>query len=120
MAIIPHGSSQKWEDYLLPVRPLVLWAYTEITDRGYGYIFAYRLKAASNKIQSEIFSGGYTQIQDSDESLSYKVISNTDSFFIDSKKVSLNQKIIITYSEKRAKKDKIDKAENLLEDFSNL
>jgi transposase len=88
-----------------------------ITDKGYSYIFAYRLKSASDKIKAEVFCGGYSQLQDSDESLSYKVISN---------KESLAQKIIITYSEKRAKKDKIDrqrmidKAQNLLEDFSKI
>jgi len=98
----------------------------EITDRGYSYIFAYRLKSASDKIESEVFSGGYSQIDDRQEPLSYKVISHIDNFYIDSKKVSLAQKIIITYSEARAKKDKIDrqrmidKAQNLLEDFSKI
>ena len=98
----------------------------EIIDRGYSYIFAYRLKSAADKIKAEVFSGGYTQIKDSQEPLSYKVISNKGSFYTGSKKVSLDQKIIITYSEKRAKKDKIDrqrmvdKAQNLLEDFSKI
>jgi len=98
----------------------------EITDRGYSYIFAYRLKSAAGKIKAEVFSGGYTQIKDSQEPLSYKVISNKDSFYAGSKKESLTQKIVITYSEKRAKKDKIDrqrmvdKAQNLLEDFSKI
>ena len=98
----------------------------EIIDRGYSYIFAYRLKSAAGKIKSEVFSSGYSQLQDSDESLSYKVISNKDSFYTGSKKVSLTQKIVITYSEKRAKKDAtdrdraIEKAETLLEDFSRI
>jgi transposase len=98
----------------------------EITDRGYDYIFAYRLKSAADKIKNDVFSGGYTQIGDSEEPLSYKVISHTDNFRIDSKKVSLTQKIIITYSEVRAKKDKIDrqrmieKAASLLEDFAKI
>ncbi|MCX6384142.1 MAG: IS1634 family transposase, partial [Actinobacteria bacterium] len=98
----------------------------EITNRGYSYIFAYRLKSAADKIKDEVFSGGYSQLQDSDESLSYKVISNKDSFYIGSKKTSLTQKIVITYSEKRAKKDKIDrqrmvdKAQDLLENFSKI
>ena len=69
---------------------------------------------------------GYTQTQDGGEALIYKVISNTDSFYAGSKKVSLDQRIIITYSEKRAKKDAIDrgraieKAEALLKDFSKI
>ena len=55
-----------------------------------------------------------------------KVISNTLSFYIGSKKASLAQKIVITYSEKRAKKDRLDrhriveKAQDLLEDFSKI
>jgi len=86
----------------------------EIKDRGYSYIFAYRLKSASDKIKAEVSSGGYVQIQDGDEPLRYKVISCPD------------QKIIITYSQKRAKKDSIDraraveKAESLLKDFSKI
>ena len=98
----------------------------EITSRGYSYIFAYRLKSAADKIKAEVFSGGYTQIKDAGEPLSYKVISHTDNFRLDSKKVSLTQKIIITYSEARAKKDRLDrermieKAANLLEDFSKI
>lgn len=31
-AIIPHEPAQKWEENLLPVRPLVLWSYTEMND----------------------------------------------------------------------------------------
>jgi transposase len=98
----------------------------EITDRGYSYIFAYRLKSAPDKIKDEAFSGTYTDIDDGNGSFRYKVVSNTDSFYTGSKKVNLNQKIIITFSEKRAKKDKIDrdraveKARTLLEDISRI
>lgn len=31
-AIIPQEPFQKWEDNLLPVRPLVLWSYTKMND----------------------------------------------------------------------------------------
>jgi transposase len=98
----------------------------EIIDRNYSYIFAYRLKSASNKIKAEVFLPGYTQIGEGDEALSYKVISNKDSFYAGSKKISLDNKIIITYSGKRAKKDALDrqrmveKAQALLEDFSKI
>lgn len=98
----------------------------EITDRGYSYIFAYRLKSASDKIKKEVFSGGYTRINEGEQPLSYKVISHTASFYTGSKKVSISQKIIITYSQTRAKKDRIDrqrmveKAEALLKDFSKI
>lgn len=32
----------------------------DFIDRGYSYIFAYRLKSAPDKIKDEAFSGGYT------------------------------------------------------------
>lgn len=86
----------------------------EIKDKGYSYIFAYRLKSASDKIKAEVFSGGFENIQDSDEPLRYKVISCQD------------QKIILTYSQKRARKDSIDrdraveKAKSLLENVSKI
>lgn len=98
----------------------------EIIDRGYFYIFAYRLKSASAKVRDEVLSGGYSQIRNTDDALSYKVISHKDVFYIDSKKESIDQKVIITYSEKRAKKDAldrqkmIDRAQDLLKDFSKI
>jgi transposase len=66
------------------------------------------------------------QIQDTDESLSYKVLDYTHNFYAGSKKISISQKIIITYSQARAKKDRLDrdraieKAQALLEDFSRI
>jgi len=97
----------------------------EITDRGYSYIFAYRLKSAPEKIKDEAFSDGYIDIGD-DEQLRYKAVDYTHNFYSDHKKVSLSQKIVITYSDKRARKDKIDreraveKAKSLLEDVSKI
>ena len=98
----------------------------EIIDIGYSYIFAYRLKSSADRIKAEAFSGGYTQIQDADDCLSYKVISSKENFYANSRKVSLEQKIIITYSEARARKDMldrqrmVDRAQALLEDFSKI
>ena len=98
----------------------------EVIDRGYSYIFAYRLKSAPFKIKDEAFKDGYIQIGDSDESLSYKVIDHTHNFYAGSKKISLSQRIIITYSQARAKRDREDreraigKAKSLLEDFSRI
>jgi transposase len=98
----------------------------EITDRGYSYIFAYRLKAAPDKIKDEVFKGGYTDIDDDNGKLRYKVVDYTHNFYAGSKKISISQKIIITYSQARAKKDKIDrdraieKAKALLENFSKI
>lgn len=98
----------------------------QITNRGYSYIFAYRLKSAPDKIKEQVFLPGYIQIGDSEQSLAYKVVSHTYTFYVDSKKVDLPQKIIITYCQTRAKKDAadrqrmVDKAQDLLEDFSKI
>jgi len=98
----------------------------DITDRGYSYIFAYRLKSAADKVKDEVFLPGYTQTGEGDEALSYKVISNIEEFYSGSKKISMPQKIIITYSDARAKKDAadrermIEKAQGLLQDFSKI
>jgi len=98
----------------------------EITDRGYSYIFAYRLKAAPDKIKDEIFLDGYTDINDDDGQFRYKVVPYTHNFYTGSKKISMSQRIIITYSSSRAEKDKIDrvraieKAQALLENFSRI
>jgi transposase len=98
----------------------------EIIDRGYSCIFAYRLKAAPDKIKDEAFSGGYTDINDESGQFRYKVVDHMYNFYADSKKVSIPQKIIITYSQARAKKDRIDrdrqveKAISLLEDVSKI
>jgi len=98
----------------------------EITDRGYSYIFAYRLKSAPDKIKDEVFKGGYSHIDDDNGGFRYKVVNYTHNFYTGSKRVSLDQKIIITYSDARAKKDKIDrdraieKAKVLLENFSKI
>jgi len=98
----------------------------EIVDRGYSYIFAYRLKSAPDKIKDEVFRGSYTDINDDSGQFRYKVVNYTHNFYCDSKKIALPQKIIITYSDARAKKDRIDrerqieKAQALLEDISRI
>ena len=68
-----------------------------ITDRGYSYIFAYRLKSAPDKIKDEVFKGTYTDIDDGSDPFRYKVVGYTHSFYTGSRKVSMSQKIIITY-----------------------
>ena len=98
----------------------------EITDSGYSYIFAYRLKSAPDKIKEEALKGNYTDAPSGPDMFKYKAIDYTHSFYHDSKKIDLFQKIIITYSEARAKKDRIDrqrqveKAQALLGDISKI
>jgi len=98
----------------------------DIVDRGYSYIFDYRLKAAPDKIKDEVFKDGYSNIDNDEGQFRYKVVDHTHSFYSGSKKESISQRIIITYSQARAKKDKIDrdrqveKAQALLEDVSRI
>lgn len=85
-----------------------------ISDRGYSYIFASRIKSASKKIKDLIFAGDYTKTQSTYDTVRYKVIDWINEFKADGKKYELAEKLIITYSEKRAKKDRADR-ERLIE-----
>lgn len=105
---------------------------TKILDKGYGYIFASRLKKMKKSIQQEIFSDeGYQEASfpDSDrqEKIRYKIIDYTNRFKDKEGNIhNLEENLIITYSEKRAKKDRADrerlikKAESLLADKSKI
>jgi transposase len=94
----------------------------EIEDAGYSYIFAYRLKQASEAIKVAALSGGYTDLEE--QLLKYKVIEHT--FKAGLKDCKITQKIVITYSEARARKDKMDrdraieKAKELLKSPSKI
>ena len=90
-----------------------------ISDRGYSYIFASRIKSASKKIKDLIFTGDYTKTQSTYDTVRYKVIDWINEFKADGKKYSLPEKLIITYSEKRAKKDRADR-ERLIEKANTL
>lgn len=90
----------------------------KITDKGYSYIFASRLKRVKKDIKKEIFNkDGY---QDMGE-ISYKVITYTNKVKEDKKIYELSENLVITYSPKRAQKDRaererlIDKARFFLE-----
>lgn len=90
-----------------------------ISDRGYSYIFASRIKSASKKIKDLIFTGDYTKTQSTGDTVRYKVIDHVNEFKVDGKKYELAEKLIITYSEKRAKKDRADR-ERLIEKANTL
>jgi len=88
---------------------------TKILDKGYSYIFASRLKKMKKSIQKEIFSGeGYQEASfpdsDKQEKIRYKIIDYTNRFKDKEGNVhNLEENLIITYSEKRAKKDRADR-----------
>ena len=105
----------------------------KILDKGYSYIFASRLKRMKKSVQKEIFSPeGYQEIISSDSTdpedrIRYKIIDYINSFKDEDGHVyNLEENLIITYSEKRTRKDKadrerlIEKAKTLLADKSRI
>lgn len=96
-----------------------------IADKKYGYIVASRIKNLSKKIQSQIFDdAGYQNLECDKGDINYKVIDYTNKFKDEGKVVRLTEKLVITYSAKRAEKDRkdrmrlLEKAERLLSDKS--
>jgi transposase len=91
-----------------------------IRDKGYGYIVSSRIKNMSAKTQREIFDNeGYTQLQNSEHSISYKILDYLNSCKDGEETVELPEKLIITYSEKRAHKDYADR-QRLLDKANQL
>jgi transposase len=98
----------------------------KIIDKGYGYIVASRIKNMPKRIQEEILnSDGYTEL-DPEENICYKVIDYLNQAKDNGKISKLTEKIIVTYSPARAKKDRADrerlveKAKLLLENKSRI
>ena len=88
----------------------------KIKDKGYDYIFASRIKNLKKDIKEEIFNkDGY---QDIDE-ISYKVIDYINKVKACGSPHELTEKLIITYSSKRAQKDRKDR-ERLIEKARTL
>jgi len=101
-----------------------------ITDKGYSYVVASRIKNMKRSIQEQIFSSdGYTDLEsDQEEKISYKVIDyiNQVKDKENGKTHKLPEKLIVTYSPARARKDRadrerlIEKARSLLENKSQI
>jgi transposase len=96
-----------------------------IKEAGYGYIVASKIKGMKKSVQELILDGGgFTKASDD---LSYKIIDYTNTFKDENGKVhNLQENLIISYSEKRARKDihdrqrLLDKARKMLENPSNI
>lgn len=101
----------------------------EIKKAGYGYIMAAKLKSMKTAIKSEILDQkDYTtpKLKDSDK-FRYKIIDYKNEFKDkDDNFHVLEENLIVSYSEKRANKDKkdrqrlVDKANKLLENPSTI
>lgn len=94
----------------------------KITDRGYDYIFASRIKNLKKELRQEIFKDDYQQRGE----ISYKVISYINKIKEANQIYELPEELIITYSPKRAEKDRADrerligKARSLLQHKSSI
>ncbi|NPV81945.1 MAG: IS1634 family transposase [Firmicutes bacterium] len=102
-----------------------------IAGQGYSYIVASRIKNMKRSVQEEVFSGGYQEMAspgaDPEERIRYKVIDYVNKVKDEEGRVwELKENLIITYSPKRAQKDRadrermIEKAKSLLEDKSKI
>jgi len=95
----------------------------KIKEAGYGYIMAAKIKGASAALQKKVFAeDGFIPIHDKKGNLElrYKVIDH-ENIFKDEKDVRhvLQENMVVTYSPKRAKKDKSDR-ERLIEKAKKL
>jgi transposase len=79
-----------------------------IKDAGYGYIVASKIKSMNTEIKEKIFDEqGYITVSDA---FKYKTIEYINTF-VDDEKIqhSLQENLIVSYSEKRANKDRSDR-----------
>lgn len=85
----------------------------KIVDKKYGYIFASKIKTMAKNIQQQILTKEdyieFSNTSDNEERYSYKVIDYTNKIKEDDQEVELLEKLIVTYSSKRAKKDRADR-----------
>lgn len=78
-----------------------------ITDKGYGYIVASRLKSLPRAVvEKALEPEGFTPISDTEEGdFSFKVMDHKNVFKDKGQTIELDESLVITYSTKRAKKD---------------
>ena len=97
-----------------------------IKNAGYGYIMSSKIKSMGKTMQAKILdTAAFTVVNDSsgNEDFRYKTMAYDNTFKDeDGKRHSLPENLVVTYSPRRAKKDKMDrerlveKANKLLED----
>jgi len=102
-----------------------------ISEKGYEYIVASRIKSLKNSVQEEILSDdGYREIclpwEENKETVRYKVINYLNRFREGKQTYELEEQLIVTYSSRRARKDKsdrerlVEKAQRLLQSQSSI
>jgi transposase len=99
-----------------------------ILEKGYGYIVASRLKKMPEKILELAFdSAGYCDLSAAGEpAFGFKALDYVNRFKVENQVHTLPEKLIVTYSDIRAQKDKadrerfIEKAKLLLKDKARI
>lgn len=99
-----------------------------IRDKGYGYIVASRLKKMPEKILELAFDpAGYHEVSTAGEpAFRFKSLDYINRFRVEKQVHALPEKLVVTYSATRARKDKadrerlIEKAKLLLEDKARI
>lgn len=82
----------------------------KISDKGYGYVVSSRIKNLKKVVQEEIFTlDSYSTLTHEGSEVRYKIIDYVNVVKCDHKRIKLPEKLIVTYSEKRALKDKSDR-----------
>jgi len=77
----------------------------KIRDKGYDYIFASRIKNMKKDIKEEIFKDDYQEMG----KISYKIIDYINKVKENKQTYELPENLVITYSPKRAQKDRADR-----------
>jgi hypothetical protein len=93
-----------------------------IKEAGYGYIVASKIRAMSEKVLAAIFDeSGYTSLKDEDgDTFRYKKFDYLNTFTDENGvKHQLEESLIVSFSEKRLRKDKNDR-ERLIEKAKKL
>ncbi len=93
-----------------------------IKEAGYGYIVASKIRAMSEKILAKIFDeSSYTSLKDEDgDTFRYKTIDYVNTFTDENKvKHQLEESLVVSFSEKRLRKDRSDR-ERLIEKARKL
>ena len=96
-----------------------------IKEAGYGYIMASKIRGMAAAMEKRILDpGGFNEAEDG---VKYKVLEHANTFKdAQGQPVTLNENLVITYSEKRAAKDRadrerlIEKADRMLDNPSSV
>ena len=89
-----------------------------IKDKGFGYVFASKLRSMPQQVIEQVLDQeGYIRINEEEGSFKYKVLEYDNK--LTKGKGGLEERLIVTYSDKRARKDAADR-QRMLDKASKL